>query len=169
MSYDELEQVGEHRSAMIRFASNLARGRPIHVHRGSQRGWLHVLDAVRGIEAAGRVEEYAAINLGHPTLLPMLDLAQMVAAELDADPSLIQVSDLPDNMTLVKHPALARQRELLHFEPRIDIEEGVRRVCAVQARQAAAERAAAERAAAERAPAIPARARAFPEPELAAS
>ena len=146
MIYDEKEQVGEHRSAMIRFASNLARGRAIQVHRGSQRGWLHVLDAVRGIEAAARVEEYAAINIGHPRVMPMLELAEMIAAELDVDPSLIEISDLPTNMTLVKYPALARQRELLHFEPRIDVEEGVRRVCALQARMAAAECAAAHAA-----------------------
>ena len=82
----------------------------------------------------------------------MLELAEMIAAELDADPSLIEISDLPTNMTLIKYPALARQRELLHFEPRIDVEEGVRRVCALQARMAAAERAAAHTVAANAAP-----------------
>lgn len=188
MIYDEEEDVGEHRSAMIRFASNLARERVIQVHRGSQRGWLHVLDAVRGIEAAARVEEYAAINIGHPRVMPMLELAEMIAAELDADPSLIQISDLPSNMTLVKYPALARQRELLHFEPRIDVEEGVRRVCALQVRTAAAERAAthpamtngtaeaamaAAKAAAMAAPVAPSAAasarRPLHQPELAAS
>ena len=35
MVYDENEDLGDHRSAMIRFTSDLALGRPIHVHRGS--------------------------------------------------------------------------------------------------------------------------------------
>jgi nucleoside-diphosphate-sugar epimerase len=35
MIYDENEDFGDHRSAMIRFAHDLARGRPIQVHRGS--------------------------------------------------------------------------------------------------------------------------------------
>src|SRR5919201_2734 len=50
MMYDEDEDLGDHRSAMIRFTSELAAGRPIEVHRGSARGWLHVSDAVAAIE-----------------------------------------------------------------------------------------------------------------------
>jgi hypothetical protein len=45
-------------------------------------------------------------------------------------------------MTLVKRPMLERQRNLLGFEPRVSLEDGVRRVCAVQARMAALERVA---------------------------
>ena len=41
---------------MIRFAYNLQHGLPIEVHKGSARGWLHVSDAVRAIEAATRVK-----------------------------------------------------------------------------------------------------------------
>ena len=132
MVYDEMEDVGEHRSAMIRFASNLARGRPIEVHRGSARGWLHVSDAVRAIEAATRVERHAVINIGHPEIVPMIDLAEMIRSELRVDPSLITVTQLPPQMTLVKRPTLERQRTLLDFQPAIPLSEGVRRVCAYQ-------------------------------------
>src|SRR5215210_5339005 len=45
MVYDENEDLGDHRSAMIRFSSELALGRPIEVHRGSARSWLHITDA----------------------------------------------------------------------------------------------------------------------------
>lgn len=126
MIYDEREDVGEHRSAMIRFASNLARRRPITVHRGSARGWLHIEDAVRAMEAASRVDGYAAINLGHPDVVPMTALAELIRAELDADPELVTHADLPPGMTLVKRPGLERQRALLGFEPRIPLAEGVR-------------------------------------------
>jgi len=131
MVYDEHETVGEHRSAMIRFVSNLASGRPIEVHRGSARSWLHVSDVVRGIEAAGRLDRYSVINLGHPELVFMADLAEMIRAELNASPDLIVTTELPPKMTLIKRPTLDRQRTLLGFEPRIRIAEGVRRVCAV--------------------------------------
>ncbi|HSU93360.1 MAG TPA: NAD(P)-dependent oxidoreductase [Gemmatimonadaceae bacterium] len=139
MIYDELETVGEHRSAMIRFASNLAQGRAINVHHGSARGWLHVSDACRAIEAAAHVPHYATINIGHPHIVPMLELARMIALELDVDPSLIRETELPPQMTLVKQPTLDRQRELLHVEPWIGLEEGVRRVCAQQRRLLALE------------------------------
>jgi nucleoside-diphosphate-sugar epimerase len=135
MIYDEFETVGEHRSAMIRFASNLARGRMIEVHAGSARGWLHVSDAVRGIEAATRVDRYATINLGHPDVIPMARLAEIICAELNADPALIRTTQLPPRMTLIKRPTLERQRALLGLYPSVSIEEGVQRVCTVQLRQ----------------------------------
>jgi nucleoside-diphosphate-sugar epimerase len=138
MIYDENEQVGEHRSAMIRFASNLARGRPIEVHRGSARGWLHISDAVRAVEAAGHVGHYATINIGHPDIVPMAELAELIRAELRADPSLVRTTSLPSQMTLVKHPTLERQRILLGIEPLVSLADGVRRVCAVQAQMVAA-------------------------------
>jgi nucleoside-diphosphate-sugar epimerase len=129
MIYHEDEDLGDHRSAMIRFASNLVAGKPIEVHAGSARGWLHAEDAVRGIEAAAFLEEYATINLGHPDVVPMVDLAEMIRAYVGADQSLIRVTELPSQMTLIKRPTLERQRDLLGFEPCITLAEGVRRVC----------------------------------------
>ncbi len=137
MIYHENEDVGEHRSAMIRFASNLARGKPVQVHRGSARGWLHVSDAVRAVEAAGHVAHHATINIGHPDLVPMAQLAELIRSELGADPSLVRMAALPPQMTLIKRPTLERQRALLGIEPLVSLAEGVRRVCAVQRRMVA--------------------------------
>jgi len=129
MIYDENEDLGDHRSAMIRFASSLVRGCPIEVHRGSARGWLHISDAVRAVEAAARLDDYAVINIGHPDVVPIEDLAERIRVELGADPALIEFRDLPERMTLVKRPALDRQRELLGVEPAVSLAEGVERVC----------------------------------------
>jgi nucleoside-diphosphate-sugar epimerase len=129
MIYLEDEDLGEHRSAMIRFAANLAAGRPIDVHRGSARSWLHVDDAVRAIEACAALDRYTTINIGHPEVVPTEELAEMVRAQLGADPALVHVTDLPARMTLIKRPTLERQRTLLNFEPCIPLVEGVRRVC----------------------------------------
>ncbi len=95
------------------------------------------------MEAAGHVPEYATINIGHPHIVPMSVLAELMRVELGADPELIRCVPMPAQMTLVKHPTLERQRNLLGFEPHVALKEGVRRVCAVQARMAAAEHAAA--------------------------
>ena len=59
-------------------------GRPIEVHRGSGRSWLHISDAVRAIEAAAHVDEYAVINIGHPDVVPIATLAEMIRRELGA-------------------------------------------------------------------------------------
>ena len=133
MIYSEHETVGEHRSAMIRFVSNLARGRPIEVHRGSARSWLHVSDAARAIEVAGRLDQYSVINIGHPDVIPMEELAEMLRVALNASPELVVTTDLPAKMTLIKRPTLDRQRTLLRFEPSVSLAEGIRRLCAVHA------------------------------------
>jgi nucleoside-diphosphate-sugar epimerase len=129
MIYDENEDLGDHRSAMIRFASNLALGRPIEVHKGSSRSWLHISDAVRAIEAATAVCDYTVINIGHPEIVPVEELAERIRAELGADPSLIRLRDQPSRMTRIKRPALERQRTLLGVEPAVSLDEGISRVC----------------------------------------
>jgi nucleoside-diphosphate-sugar epimerase len=129
MIYDENEALGDHRSAMIRFSSELAAGRPIEVHRGGARSWMHISDAVRAVEAATRVREYAAINIGHPDAIAIADLAEMIRAELRAPADLVTQVDLPSRMTLVKRPALDRQRDLLGIVPRMDLRQGVALVC----------------------------------------
>ena len=129
MIYDENEDLGDHRSAMIRFSSELALGRPIEVHRGSERSWLHISDAVRAIEAATRVREYSTINIGHPDVVPIWRLAEMIRSELGASPALVRELDLPPRMTSSKRPAIERQRILLGVEPKVSLADGVARVC----------------------------------------
>jgi nucleoside-diphosphate-sugar epimerase len=129
MMYDEDEDFGTHRSAMIRFASSLAAAEPIEVHRGSARSWLHVSDALRAIEAAAAVREYAVINIGHPDVVPIETLAEMIRSELGASKDLVRVVEQPSRMTLVKRPLLERQRALLGVTPQVSLAEGVGRVC----------------------------------------
>lgn len=140
MVYDENEDLGDHRSAMIRFTSELAAGRPIEVHRGSARSWLHIEDAVRAIEAAVRVPEYAVINIGHPDVVPIATLAELIRQELDAPATLVREVALPARMTAVKRPVLTRMRDLLGVEPRVALDRGIQRVCRrVRERMAAGE------------------------------
>jgi nucleoside-diphosphate-sugar epimerase len=130
MIYDEWEDLGDHRSAMIRFASNLAQGKEIEVHRGSARGWMHISDAVHAVEAATRVDDYTVINIGHPDVRLIEELAEAIRSRLGASPELVTLRDLPPRMTLDKRPALERQRDILGVEPQVSFEEGVERVCA---------------------------------------
>ncbi len=129
MMYDEEEDLGDHRSAMIRFATNLALGQEIEVHNNSSRGWFHVSDAVRSIEAAARVPEYAVINIGSPDIRPIAELAEMIRTRLGAPKHLVKGIDLPSRMTLSKNPTLDRQRELLGVVPKVGLEAGVDKVC----------------------------------------
>jgi len=129
MMYDEEEHFGNHRSAMIRFVGNLALKRRIEVHNGSARSWFHASDAVRAIEAAVHLKEYSVINIGHPEVIPMAELAERIRVALGAPRELINYVDIPSRMTSVKRPVLDRQRTLLGVEPIVSLEEGIRRVC----------------------------------------
>jgi nucleoside-diphosphate-sugar epimerase len=130
MMYDENEDWGDHRSAMIRFAVNLATGKPIEIHKGSARAWLHVSDAVRAIEAAANVNEYSIINIGHHEVVSIHDLAEMIRKILNAPKELLIVNDLPKRMTLIKKPNTSRMQSLLGIVPSVDLYDGVKRVCA---------------------------------------
>ena len=99
------------------------------MHNGSARSWLHSSDAVRAIEAAAHVKEYTVINIGHPDVRPMDELAEMVRKELNAPRELISYMDIPVRMTQVKRPTLERQKNILGIAPLVSLEEGVRRVC----------------------------------------
>lgn len=129
MMYDENEDFGDHRSAMIRFAWRLAQGWAIEVHEGSARGWFHADDAVRAIVAAAEYDDFSVINIGHPEIMPIAELAEMIRNRLGAAKDLVTIRSLPERMTLVKRPKLDRQRDLLGIVPVISLSEGVDRVC----------------------------------------
>jgi len=129
MMYDEEEDLGDHRSALIRFATSLALGKPIEVHKGSARGWFHVSDAIRSIEAATRINTFETINIGNPDIRPISELAEMICTELGADPRLINYCDIPAQMTPVKNPTFSKQSNLLGTTPQVSLEEGIKIVC----------------------------------------
>ncbi len=129
MYYHECETRGEHRSAMIRFAVGLLRRQKITVHRGSKRGWLHMEDGVRALEKLLYVKPYAVVNIGHPKVVETEYIAEYMCQFLKIPAGkYIQRVVLPERMTLEKWPDLERQKKLLGFEPKISLEEGIRRV-----------------------------------------
>jgi len=129
MMYDENEDLGDHRSAMIRFAYNLFKGEEIQVHESSERAWLHVSDAVRAIEAAGHLKEYSVINIGHDDFRTILELAELICKYLNVSKSLIKIMKLPQRMTLKKRPTIERMKQILNVTPLVGFEEGVKLVC----------------------------------------
>jgi nucleoside-diphosphate-sugar epimerase len=129
MFYHEMEDIGEHRSAMIRFAYDLFHRKVIEVHKGSMRSWLHMDDAVIALERTIYLEKFFIINIAHPDVIKMEDLAKKFCEIYNRDYyDYVREVSLPNQMTLEKIPNISRQLELLKFEPKIGIDEGVRRV-----------------------------------------
>ena len=69
------------------------------------------------------------INVGHPQVQPMAELAEMIRQELNAPRELIRYTEIPARMTLGKRPTLERQKHILDVVPQVSLEEGVKRVC----------------------------------------
>jgi len=129
MMYDENEELGDHRSAMIRFVYNLSKGEEIQVHESSERAWLHASDAVRAIEAAGHLEKYSVINIGHDDFRTILELAELICKNLNVSTNLIKIMKLPQRMTLKKRPTIDKMKQILNVTPLVGFEEGVKLVC----------------------------------------
>lgn len=129
MFYHEWEDIGSHRSAMIRFAYDLFHYQTIELHKGSKRSWLHMDDAVVALEKVIYLNRFFIINIAHPHVIETERLARRFCEIYDRSyEEYVREIQLPPQMTLEKIPDVSRQKELLGFEPRIDIEEGVKRV-----------------------------------------
>jgi nucleoside-diphosphate-sugar epimerase len=129
MFYHETEDQGDHRSAMIRFATGLLNGEKIVVHAGSVRSWLHMNDAVRIIEKLCHVQGFYTVNVGHPDCIRTEALAMLLCEATGRDYNeAVICADLPGRMTLVKRPDLRLQTELTGIVPEVDVETGLRLV-----------------------------------------
>jgi nucleoside-diphosphate-sugar epimerase len=129
MFYDEAETMGDHRSAMIRFAEGLLNKKKIHVHKNSKRAWLHMDDAVVALEKFINLDKFYAINIGHPKVIETEYIARYMCDKIGVEfEKYVELDVLPERMTLEKYPDLTRQKELLDFEPKISIERGIERV-----------------------------------------
>ena len=93
---------------------------------GSQtRSFCYVDDEIRGILALLDSNERGPINIGNPVEFTMLELAELVL-ELTGSKSQLVYEALPADDPLQRCPDIALARELLKWEPTVDLREGLR-------------------------------------------
>ena len=122
-------QVGE--GAIQRFVLAALRGKPLHIHGdGSQiRAWCYIDDFIKGVlaclerpEAVGEV-----FNLGnHVAALTIRDLALAVIRQAGSKSRLVFKPALDAEVEL-RIPNIRKARELLDYQPRVMLEEGLKR------------------------------------------
>ena len=129
MFYHEDETLGSHRSAMIRFAEELYLNHRIQIHKNAKRSWLHMDDAVVAMERAAHLDEFVIINIAHPHVRPIEDVARLFCELYGRDyKKLVEEVPLPPQMTLEKIPDTRRQEKYLEFKPKISLDQGIKRV-----------------------------------------
>jgi nucleoside-diphosphate-sugar epimerase len=122
-------QVGE--GAIHRFIAQALKGDDISIHNdGSQiRAWCYVDDIVDGIIATLERPEAVghAFNIGNPrSVVTIHHLAQQVARLSSSSSRIVHVPWNSVDVEL-RIPDIGKARDLLGYEPKIDLEEGLLR------------------------------------------
>lgn len=126
MFYDEDENFGVNRSAMIRFVEGLVKDEIIEVHKNAKRSWLHISDAVVLIEKTFYLNEYSVINLANQEIVDMEVFAHMICDKLGKDfYKLCNVIEQPKQMTLDKTPSTVKMLKQLNYTPKVSINDGL--------------------------------------------
>jgi len=109
------------------FVHQALRGEPLTVYGdGSQtRSFCYVGDLVAGLVALLESEVRGPVNLGNPTEFTMLELAEAVGELLGLEPA-IEFRPLPSDDPRVRCPDITRARELLGWEPKVALRDGLR-------------------------------------------
>ena len=94
---------------------------------GSQtRSFCFVDDEVRGLIALLDSDENNPVNIGNPNEFTILELAEIVL-EVTGSSSAIERHPLPTDDPTQRKPDITRAREILGWEPQIQLREGIER------------------------------------------
>jgi dTDP-glucose 4,6-dehydratase len=115
--------------AVPTFVRQALEGKPLTVFGdGTQtRSFCYVDDLIRGLVLLAESEEHLPVNLGNPAEFTLNELAEAVV-RITGSKSEIVYEALPIDDPQVRQPDITRARQLLGWEPAIQLEEGLRRM-----------------------------------------
>jgi dTDP-glucose 4,6-dehydratase len=113
--------------AIPTFLRQALQDRPITVFGdGSQtRSFCYVEDLIRGMIALAESGYHDPVNIGNPNEFTLLELAEAIL-ELTSSRSEIVHEALPTDDPKVRRPDISLAREVLKWEPRIELREGLK-------------------------------------------
>ncbi|MFB0519770.1 MAG: NAD-dependent epimerase/dehydratase family protein, partial [Acidobacteriota bacterium] len=92
---------------------------------GSQtRSFCYISDMVEGLYHLMLSDYNMPLNLGNPEEMAILDLATLII-KLTGSKSKIVHCPLPENDPKVRQPDISKAKKLLHWSPKVGIEEGL--------------------------------------------
>jgi len=122
--------------AIPTFLRQALQDRPLTVFGdGSQtRSFCYVEEEIRGLIALAQSGYHYPVNIGNPDEYTLLELAQVVI-EVTGAQSEIVFEALPTDDPQIRQPDITLAREILDWEPTIDLREGLRRTIAKAGRE----------------------------------
>ena len=114
--------------AIPTFVRQALRHEPLTVFGdGSQtRSFTYVSDLVEGIWALMQAPVNEPVNIGNPREMTLLQLAKQIA-QMSGSRSEIVYRPLPTDDPKVRQPDIGKARRLLGWEPKVEVEDGLRR------------------------------------------
>jgi dTDP-glucose 4,6-dehydratase len=92
---------------------------------GSQtRSFCYVSDEIEGFLRLSKSDEHSPVNIGNPNEFTILDCAQVVL-KITGSKSRIRHEPLPQDDPRQRCPDITKARQLLGWEPKIDLEAGL--------------------------------------------
>jgi dTDP-glucose 4,6-dehydratase len=109
------------------FMKQALRGEPLTVYgNGHQtRSFCYVSDEIDGFLRLAKSEEHLPVNIGNPNEFTILECAQMVL-KVTGSKSQIRYEPLPQDDPKQRCPDITKARQWLQWEPKIDLETGLR-------------------------------------------
>ena len=117
--------------AIPTFLRQALEGKPVTVFGdGSQtRSFCYVDDLIRGLVLLAESDEHLPVNLGNPDEKSLLELAETII-RLTGSSSEIIFEALPVDDPQVRQPDITRARQLLRWQPEVELEDGLRKTIA---------------------------------------
>ena len=115
--------------ASVTFLHQALEGKPLTVFGdGSQtRSLCYVDDLIRGLILLAESNDHMPVNIGNPDHeVTMLDLAETLI-RVTGSSSQVVFAALPVDDPQIRRPDITRARQILGWEPEIDLAEGLRR------------------------------------------
>ena len=114
--------------AVPTFLAQALAGEPITVHgSGAQtRSLCFVSDTIDGLARLATSDVDHPVNLGSPSEVSVRELAEQIRAIVGADVPIIEIAR-PEDDPQVRCPDITRARTELGWEPKISLEDGLRR------------------------------------------
>ena len=115
--------------AVPTFVRQALEGKPLTVFGdGTQtRSFCYVDDLIRGLVALAQADEHLPVNLGNPREFTLSELAETVL-RITGSKSEVVHEALPIDDPQVRQPDITRAKQLLGWEPEVQLEEGLRRM-----------------------------------------
>ncbi|MFN7933919.1 MAG: UDP-glucuronic acid decarboxylase family protein [Bryobacteraceae bacterium] len=113
------------------FVDQALRGQPMTIFGdGSQtRSFCYVRDLVDGLVRLSMSEERYPVNLGNPREMTILEFAEHIRREVNADLPL-RFEPLPQDDPKRRRPDITKAKTILGWEPQVSLEEGIKETIA---------------------------------------